>query len=99
MTEQEIIKKAKKALDALQIRYEKDDIQVMYNDNVDELLDMLEMEEEERKEFKSKYTISFKDKLPSDQLTSIFVDVDVRTHKLLYVMTKHDQIPIPDELK
>ena len=99
MTEQEIIAKAKKALDALQIKYENDDIEVSNNDNVDELLDMLEMEEEEKKEFKSKYSISFKDMLPNGQFTSIFVKVDVKTHKLLYVLTNHDQIPIPDELK
>ena len=49
MTEQEIIVKAKNALDALQIRYEKDEISVNYHENLDNLFNMLELDDEERK--------------------------------------------------
>ncbi len=91
MTEQEIITKAKKALDALGISYSKDILpQVLKTEN--ELL--YKMDESLR----DRYSISFELRLPNNRTTSIFVAADRKTNKLLYVITSHKQYAIPVEL-
>lgn len=99
MTDQEIIAKAKNALDAMKIGYDKDDISVAHLDNLSSLFDMLELNEKERQDLESKYSIHFKDKLPNGLFRYFSIDVDKYTYKLIYVLTEHNYIPIPEELQ
>jgi hypothetical protein len=91
MTDQEIIAKSKRALDKLGITYDNEDIKVIHVD--DKLL--LEINEN----MKNEYVVMFKLRLPNDRDNIIAIHVDKKTHKLLYVITKFNHIPIPDELK
>ncbi|HNF48702.1 MAG TPA: hypothetical protein PLF48_04930 [Chitinophagales bacterium] len=59
MTDQEIIAKAKKALDAMKIGYEKDATSVRYHDNLSSLFNMLELNKKKDRIWNLNISITF----------------------------------------
>lgn len=91
MTEQEIIKKAKKVLDAIGLDYTDNEISVAHIEDK-KLLEALD-------EVGDEYSVIFSYKLPDGREGIKSVIVDKKTHKLKYVITKSNMYEVPEELR
>ena len=92
MNDQEIIKKATKALKELNLfsnNYNRIQVLKVINDELIEL----------DPELKDKYSVMFSYKLPDGRGAHTSVEVDRKTDKLLYIITRSNIYEIPEELK
>lgn len=91
MTDEQLIKKAKKVLDAASVDYQDRFISVIREH--DELI--LEMDES----LKDKYIVMFSYRPKGRRISHVSVDVDKHTNKLLRVVTPSSMFDVPEELQ
>ena len=91
MTDEELIIKAKKVLDAIGIQHKNKIISVIREH--DELI--LEMDES----LKDKYIVVFSYRPKGRLISSVSVEVDKHTNKLLLVVTPSNMYEVPEELQ
>ncbi len=92
MNDQEIINKATKALKELKL------YNGMYT-NISVLKEINDILLDIEPELKDRYSVMFSYKLPDGRRAHNSVEVDRKTDKLLYIITRNNMYEVPEELQ